>query len=357
MRIREHRARTGKIGYSDLCSTCKQIRYIEGVKQEIQAMGYDLMAEIPSDYHPRHTPLSVRCVNGHVDQRKMEHIRSSPKCNRCRFSAGGWFENASSIGIPVIEKLGKNRAKLRVSNDVITMSISQICDRYSIDPFTLFNYTKGPIRSHSDRSDRSRYHTSCPEGHSFPMSTRSLLEGHGCRVCSLSQLNDPERIIGGWVENAGLTITRRDNTIIQGKEVDIYIPSLKIGIEYTGIRWHSLENLKAPITDAKLRSRINHLLEKKIMASNVGVNLITVFESEFIHDREELKYRILEIISGTRKNIGDLRYDPIDPQLPILPPRPRYFRKNYEEVANEDHAYKYTVYDCGSQFVAMEKPL
>lgn len=77
-----------------------------------------------------------------------------------------------------------------------------------------------------------------------------------------------------------------DRIVLGGKEIDIYIPSLKIGFEYTGLYWHR-DNF---VHDKK------HLLNKRDYAHSKGVKLYTIFEDEYIHNREIVISRIKNIL-------------------------------------------------------------
>ncbi len=67
-----------------------------------------------------------------------------------------------------------------------------------------------------------------------------------------------------------------DRVILQGKELDIYIPSKKIAIEFNGIYWHSELNGKDK----------NYHLNKTTQCSEKGIQLIHVFESEWNQKRD-----------------------------------------------------------------------
>jgi transposase len=62
------------------------------------------------------------------------------------------------------------------------------------------------------------------------------------------------------------------------QQIDIYIPSLKIGIEYNGIYWHS-ENSPSP------RNRSYHYNKMK-QAKMEDIRLITIFEDEWILNKD-----------------------------------------------------------------------
>lgn len=65
-------------------------------------------------------------------------------------------------------------------------------------------------------------------------------------------------------------ILRNDRTVLKGKEIDIYIPAYKIGIEFNGVYWHS-----------DLRKEKNYHFNKSIEAEQAGVHLIHVWEYEW----------------------------------------------------------------------------
>jgi len=62
-----------------------------------------------------------------------------------------------------------------------------------------------------------------------------------------------------------------DRTVISPKELDIWIPSKKLGIEYNGLYWHSTAVLK----DTKYHQK------KQDDCSAAGINLLSVYEDEW----------------------------------------------------------------------------
>jgi hypothetical protein len=84
-----------------------------------------------------------------------------------------------------------------------------------------------------------------------------------------------------------------DRKVLGGKEIDILLPELSIGFEFTGLYWHS-----------ELGGKLdkNHLLWKKQFAHTRGIKLYTVFEDEWDEKRDIVKSRIrsiLGLIAGT----------------------------------------------------------
>jgi hypothetical protein len=75
-------------------------------------------------------------------------------------------------------------------------------------------------------------------------------------------------------------IKRNDGTILFGKELDIYIPFKKFAIELNGLYWHS-ENGRGI-------GKFYHLNKSKSCISH-GINLIHIFENEWVGKKEIVK--------------------------------------------------------------------
>ena len=69
---------------------------------------------------------------------------------------------------------------------------------------------------------------------------------------------------------------QNNRTILNGKELDIYIPDKKIAIEFNGIYWHSEANGKDK----------NYHLDKTIKCEAQDIQLLHIFESEWIEKKE-----------------------------------------------------------------------
>ena len=69
----------------------------------------------------------------------------------------------------------------------------------------------------------------CPEHGEFWQRPNDHLTGYGCPKCSL-YTSKAEKEICELLNN--IDYEQNDRTILGGKEIDIYIPSLKLGIEY-----------------------------------------------------------------------------------------------------------------------------
>lgn len=113
----------------------------------------------------------------------------------------------------------------------------------------------------------------CPIHGDFLQTPDSHLQGSGCQVCSHRKSSQESEIYEYIKYELGFkdTETRRRGIISSMKEIDIYIPSKRIGIEYDGCRWH---------TEKFGKDKFYHL-GKTLSCKRNGISLIHVFEDEY----------------------------------------------------------------------------
>lgn len=80
---------------------------------------------------------------------------------------------------------------------------------------------------------------------------------------------------------------RANRQILEGKEIDILVPSEKIGIEFDGLRFHSEFFGK--------KSRSYHL-DKTLLCNKHGYGLIHIFEDEYVHHKDIVLSKILHLL-------------------------------------------------------------
>lgn len=121
----------------------------------------------------------------------------------------------------------------------------------------------------------------CKIGHSWKASIVSRNKNHFCPICNLNkQTSISEKAIVYYLLKAGIKLI--ENYKIEKKELDIFIPKYKIGIEYDGQYYHS--NMNKDIVK-------NKLCEKK------GITLIRVREPELpLLNSTSIDIRISELV-------------------------------------------------------------
>lgn len=121
------------------------------------------------------------------------------------------------------------------------------------------------------------------ENHEWQTTVGSRINGgSGCPLCS-NLVSKSEQEIADFLSEAGFTIVQSDRKVLQGMELDIFIPSEKFAIEYNGLYWHS---------ELRKKSSSYHY-DKWAKAKSAGVQLVQIWEDEWLLNKELIKKMLL----------------------------------------------------------------
>lgn len=169
----------------------------------------------------------------------------------------------------------KRSQKKKISNKKFTERAEIISK--GKDDFSSFKY---------ESMDKKAEFT-CNKHGKYWMRPYDYLQGHRCPKCGIVISKAEDEIID-FLENHGITdIIRNDRSILDGMELDIYIPSKKIAIEYNGLKWHSEEFGKNK----------NYHLNKTEKCVEKGIGLIQIFEDEWNDKKEIVLNKLLHIFN------------------------------------------------------------
>lgn len=98
--------------------------------------------------------------------------------------------------------------------------------------------------------------------------------------------------VGDFISNY-IDIKRSIRKIIYPKELDIYIPSKNLAIEFNGLYWHSINSGIEP----------SYHLDKTTLCGEKGIQLIHIFEDEWILKQDIVKSRLRNLIGSYDKVI------------------------------------------------------
>lgn len=98
-----------------------------------------------------------------------------------------------------------------------------------------------------------------------------------------------ENDIKDYVESLGLEVIK-DRSVLDGKEIDIYIPSLNLGIEYNGSVFHA--NLNNLYED---KPKLYHQ-QKFLLAKEKGIHLINIFDVDWQNNQEKIKMYLKSLL-------------------------------------------------------------
>lgn len=128
----------------------------------------------------------------------------------------------------------------------------------------------------------------CKKHGNFMQVAAKHLNGHGCPQCWIESFTSKgEREVAEWAESIGFNIERNNRTALSHRmEIDIYIPSLKTGIEYNGCFWHS-DRLEG---DKRATEQKHH------RAAAAGIRLITVWDFDWLKRRPIVERHLLHAL-------------------------------------------------------------
>lgn len=123
---------------------------------------------------------------------------------------------------------------------------------------------------------------------------RKTININTCTICNkLNQYSGEELNLLKFIEdNYNGDIIKRDRKILNGKELDIYLPALNLAFEFNGLYWHSEAN-----------KSIKYHYEKSVACKEKGIHLIHVFEDDW-----ELKKDIIKSIILNKLNKSNMIY-------------------------------------------------
>jgi len=122
--------------------------------------------------------------------------------------------------------------------------------------------------------------------------------------------SQPQIDLTALVSSWGIRTEKNNRKILNGLELDIYLPDLKIAIEYCGLFWHG-EKLKGVV------ARTRHLHKLKLCEA-AGVRLITIFADEWLCRRNAVEGYPRAILKVQSKKIGARKLSLVKGDLPAV---------------------------------------
>ena len=139
--------------------------------------------------------------------------------------------------------------------------------------------------------------------------------------------------------------------ILDGKEIDIYLPEYKFGIEYNGSAYHATENGVYENKD-KYYHR-----DKFLLAKEKGIHLMTIFDKDYEENKWIILDRIKHILKENKKFfIPYFEVEYTDNDYDMGEWIREYGYKEIGQVEPESFTYdRFTVYRCGKTKWKLDK--
>ena len=165
----------------------------------------------------------------------------------------------------------------------------------------------------------------CKYGHSWEARISNRYHGRGCRICAKRlKTSFPEQAVFFYVRKLYPdAVNGFKSDFLKGMELDIYIPELKLGIEYDGKAWHTDTNSERDLRKYKICQengiklwRINEEVKKY---TPLDAPADRIFSIDHIQKKEKLGlliHQLLDILDPrsnmwTRKTIAYM-HSPVD---------------------------------------------
>lgn len=252
-------------GHGCSCSSKFNNRYTteSWIKKAKEIFG-DLYDYSESKYVNAKTPICIICKkHGKFYQLPTNHVKGHG-CKKCYYETIGETEKENAK-----ETLSQRKEDFLIKANLIHN------EKYS---YKLDNY----------KNKRSKIEIICPIHGKFMQTPESHLKGCGCPMCAKVESKAENELYEYCCDLIGkYNVIKRDRTILDNGEIDIYIPSLKVGIEYNGLRWHS-ELFK----DDK-----NYHLNKLNECNKKGIKLVQIFEDEYIMKKNIVLQKISYLLN------------------------------------------------------------
>lgn len=126
---------------------------------------------------------------------------------------------------------------------------------------------------------------SCKTHGKFIQDAYAHLNGHGCPSCAHA-ISKPELEVLDFL-SAHAQTDHQNRSLIAPKEIDIYLPENKVGVEFNGLFWHS---------DAMHTNAIKTHQEKHVLCKEKGIKLIQIWSDDWQNKRQLVESMLLSAI-------------------------------------------------------------
>lgn len=226
--------------------------------------------------------ITVRCANNHVFTRPAFKFKTQPHCPQCKLESKQNFIN--SLGYKIISStIGDNLEVECVQGHKFKRCYSNFekgtvkcteCDKFKIDEKV--NRIRGfgfEIISKNMSNKMMVRCISCK--YEFHRSISNFNKVNTCPSCSPNNISSHELELRDFLDVWGIKYITSDRIILEGLELDVYLPEYKIAIEYNGVYYHS----------EMMGRGSNYHLNKTTMCDAKGINLFHVNSNEWMNNR------------------------------------------------------------------------
>ena len=120
---------------------------------------------------------------------------------------------------------------------------------------------------------------------------KTYIEKYGSSCAFFGNISKEETEVLDYIKSIYTGDVESNNrTILNGKELDIYIPEKKLAFEYDGLYWHN-----------ELNKSNNYHIDKTNNCEAQGIQLIHIFEDEWLYKQDIVKSRIKGLLGQNER--------------------------------------------------------
>lgn len=131
-------------------------------------------------------------------------------------------------------------------------------------------------------------------GLSFSIPCANFYRDFKCPKCDNSPSLSFEKEVRDYLYELEMPLLKNTKSVIDNRELDIYLPDKKIAIECDGLYWHSQKRGKTE----------NYHLDKTKACEKQGIFLVHIFEDEWDEKKSIVKNRLKHILGKSKYKIG-----------------------------------------------------
>ena len=260
--------------------------------------------------------VKIRCEkHGEFSQQPNHHMdgRGCPECKkeaisaRCKHEFSDFLRKARSVHGDTYDysKVAYQKASIKIEigckrhgsfwqtpNNHTSKKAG--CPKCAGKSMTTADFIEKAVAVHGDRYSyentdyrliKEKITITCQKHGNFSQSAESHLIGCGCNQCwHESYSSKDEQELSQWIASLGLAVANNDRAALKKRlEIDVYLPALRIGIEYNGCYWHS--------DKVEKNTRKNEF--KHLCAQTDDIRLITVWDYDWKTKPEVVKRHLL----------------------------------------------------------------
>lgn len=259
---------------SAICKFNNKKSFQPGVEKWGFCSSIDRCACFKEHYNETHKPLADETIQTILEKRKETWLKKYGSDNPSK------HDDIKQKRKATMKTRSYTKLYSRLKNDKLSDGYDQIVER--VKEFVTPNFTKEEYKG----SFRKNFYTwICNQCSNEIIDHVDYGRVPRCLSCWPNGESKVEKILTEYIESFGIKVERHNKSLLGNLELDIWIPSKKIAIEYNGVYWHSTE-----WKDSKYH------VNKFIKCRELGIHLIQLFEDEWNTKPEIIKARLLNVL-------------------------------------------------------------